>query len=141
MTGPDTAGPAPEDAGGALPAEVYRRMSFALRAGLVTALLLLAAGVAAYLAAHPGGTAAGVLATNPIARFLSVGGLGQGLARGSPEAILTLGTLVLVATPIVRVASGFYYFRRGGERTMEAITLLVFALILFGLLVFGPFVK
>ncbi len=46
-----------------------------------------------------------------------------------------------MATPIVRVASGFYYFRRGGERTMAAITLTVLALILFGILVFGPFVK
>ena len=124
-----------------IPPEAYRRMAFALRAGLVGSLLFLAGGIAAYAAQHPGATAQGILATNPIAGFLTISGLSGGLARGSPEAFLTLGVLVLVATPIVRVASGFYYFRRGGERTMAIVTLTVFALLLFGLLVFGPLVK
>jgi uncharacterized membrane protein len=116
-------------------------MAWALRAGLLLSLVLLAGGIALYAILHPGATSQGVLATNPIAGFLSFGGLAHGLVRGSPEAILTLGILVLVATPIVRVASGFYYFERSRERTMSLVTLTVLLLLLFGLLVFGPLVR
>jgi uncharacterized membrane protein len=82
-----------------------------------------------------------VLSTNPILGYLSFPGLGSGLASGAVEAFLTLGLVVLVATPIVRVLSGFYYFRRGGERAMTMITLVVLVMLLVGLLVIGPLVR
>ncbi len=116
-------------------------MAWVLRAGLLVSIALLAGGIAAYVARHPGGTVREILATNPIAGYLSLGGLAHGIADGSPEAILTLGILVIVVTPIVRVASGFYYFERGGERTMSMVTLTVLLLLLLGLLVLGPLVR
>jgi len=141
VTDPEPVSPGAAEPDVRLPLAAYRRMAFVLRSGLVASLLLLAGGIAEYFAHHPGATAQAILATNPIAGYLSLSGLARGIGRGSSEALLTLGVLVLVATPIVRVVSGFYYFQRGGERTMATITLLVFVLLLFGLLVFGPFVK
>ncbi len=121
-----------------LPPQAYRNIVLSLRTGLIAALVILLGGIVAYVVIHPGVTSEGILSSNPIASFLTLSGLARGLAHGSPEAFLTLGVLALVATPIIRVVTGFYYFQRGGERTMAAITLVVFVLLLFALLVFGP---
>ncbi|HXY46766.1 MAG TPA: DUF1634 domain-containing protein [Thermoplasmata archaeon] len=124
-----------------LPVEAYRRMSVVLRTGLLVSLVILLAGLIAYLVEHglePFGTA---VSTNPILNYLSLDGLASGLAHGAVEAYLTLGLLVLVATPILRVASGWYYFQRGRERSMAGITLTVLVLLLVGILVLGPLVR
>ena len=124
-----------------LPDEEYRWMTRLLRGGLLLSLGLLLGALVAYAVAHPGLDLAAAVSTNPILRFLQVPGLLDGLAAGNPVAYLTVGLVVLVATPIARVASGFYYFRRGGERGMQAITLVVLALLLFGLVVLGPIIR
>ncbi|MGA7475875.1 MAG: DUF1634 domain-containing protein [Thermoplasmata archaeon] len=124
-----------------LPPEAYVRMTLVLRVGLGLSLAILVASLAAYIVTHPGATSGSVLSTNPILGYLSFPGLGSGLASGAVEAFLTLGLVVLVATPLVRVLSGFYYFRQAGERTMTAITLAVLAMLLVGLLVIGPYVR
>jgi uncharacterized membrane protein len=124
-----------------IPDDAYRRMTLVLRVGLVTSLAILLAGLIAYLVTQPGATSGSALAGNPILQYLSLGGLVHGIASGSLEAFLTLGLLVLVATPIVRVASGFYYFRRGHETSMAAVTITVLALLLVGLLLIGPFIR
>jgi len=68
-------------------------------------------------------------------------GLASGLASGSVPAVLTLGMIVLIATPIVRVTPGLYYFRKVGERAMTEISLTVLVLLLLGILVIGPHVR
>jgi uncharacterized membrane protein len=123
------------------PPAAHERMARVLRAGLYTSLFLLIAALVAYLLVHPSAMSAQAIASNPILGFLSLSGLSAGLASGMPAAYLTLGLIVLVATPILRVASGFYYFRRGGERTLAAITFTVVLLLLLGLLVIGPLVR
>jgi uncharacterized membrane protein len=124
-----------------LPDAAYRRMTLVLRVGLGASLAILVSGLVAYLLVHPSATSSSALSTNPILGYLSVGGLAAGLAAGHIEAYLTLGLLVLLATPIVRVLSGFYYFERGHERTMALVTITVFVLLLFGLFVLGPYVR
>jgi uncharacterized membrane protein len=116
-------------------------MTLVLRLGLGLSLAILGGGIVAYLVANPAETSQSVLAANPILAYLSVPGLGSGLAAGSIGAVLTLGLIVLVATPIVRVVSGLYYFRKVGERAMTGITLTVLLLLLLGLLVIGPYVR
>ena len=123
-----------------LPAEAYRRMTLVLRVGLLTALALLLAALAAYLAANPGATSSGTIASNPIAAFLSPGGLAHGLATGAPEAYLALGLFVLIATPILRVVTGIYYFGANRESTMTAVTVTVLVLLLLGILWIGPLI-
>ena len=137
-----TPGPDPEPSGGAvgIPEAAYHRMALILRIGLALALALLAIAMATYLAEHPGATW-NPSEANPSAQFLTVPGLATGLVHGDPTAFLVLGVLCLVATPILRVLSGFYYFAQGRERSMARITLLVFAMLLVGLFVIGPLVR
>jgi uncharacterized membrane protein len=123
-----------------LPPAAYARMTLVLRLGLVIAVLVLIGALAVYLAGHPGATSGDAIAHNPILGYLGLIGLARGLASGAPAAFLTLGLLVLVATPIVRVVSGLYYFERNGERTMSTVALAVLVLLLVGLLVIGPWV-
>ena len=124
-----------------LPSEAYVRMTYVLRLGLGLALVVLAGGIIAYIVENPGVSSSTVLSSNPILGYLSFPGLASGLASGSVGAILTLGLIVLVATPIVRVVSGMYYFRKGGEREMTAISFTVLVLLLLGLLVIGPYIR
>lgn len=124
-----------------LPDEAYVRMTLVLRLGLGLSLAVLLGGIVAYLVANPNESSQSVLASNPILNYLSFPGLGSGLAAGSIGAVLTLGLIVLVATPIVRVVSGMYYFRKVGERAMTGITLTVLVLLLLGLLVIGPHIR
>jgi len=124
-----------------LPPEAYSRMTLVLRFGLGLSLAILAVGILAFWAMNPGLDSSSVLANNPILGYLSVPGLGSGLASGSIGAVLTLGLIALVATPIVRVVSGLYYFRKGGERAMTAIAFAVLMMLLLGLLVIGPHVR
>ena len=124
-----------------LPPEAYVRMTFVLRLGLGVSLAILGGGIVAYLLLNPGVSSSTVLANNPILSYLTFPGLGSGLASGSVSAILTLGLIVLVATPIVRVVSGLYYFRKVGERAMTVITFSVLILLLLGLLFIGPHVR
>lgn len=123
-----------------LPPSAYAHMARLLWTGLVLALVLLAGGIGAELLENPHATYAGG-ESNPSLQYLSVPGLARGLAAGAPVAYITLGALVLVATPFVRVLAGIYYFHHGGERTMMTITVVVLALLLFGLLVLGPLVR
>ncbi len=116
-------------------------MARLLRVGLAISLAWLIGSLLMFLLRNPSETSAQAIGSNPILSFLSAGGLVGGLAAGNPSAYLTLGLLALVATPIVRVASGLYYFRRGGERGLATITFVVLVLLLAGLLVLGPLVR
>jgi len=124
-----------------LPDSAYSRMTLVLRGGLFLALGIMVAALVWYLLVFPSATLADAIATNPILNYLGATGLAHGLADGAPAAYLTLGLLALVATPILRVASGFYYFRLGHERAMEGITFAVLVMLFFGLLVLGPLIR
>jgi uncharacterized membrane protein len=118
--------------------QAYRRMALVLRSGVALAAVLLGGGLVDLVLRHPQGTLFGFLNANPIEGYLTASGLVQGIAAGHSQAVLTLGILVLVATPFARVATGWYYFQRAGDRPMARIGLVVLALLLFGLLVLGP---
>jgi uncharacterized membrane protein len=115
-------------------------MTQVLRVGLVLSLAIMTGALIAYLIAYPSATSGSVLASNPILQYLSFPGLVRGIATGRREAYLTLGLLVLIATPVLRVLTGVYYFHRDGERGMAAITATVFVLLLVGLFLIGPYI-
>jgi uncharacterized membrane protein len=139
MSAPETT-PAPLPAR-ALPSRAYARMTLVLRGGLLLALAILLGALVAYALAHPGASSESVIASNPILGYLGFASLASGLAAGSIESYLTLGLLVLIATPVVRVLSGFYYFARGGERQMATITFIVLVLLIVGITVLGPLIR
>ena len=54
------------------------------------------------------------------------------LLGGNGRAIITAGLLVLIATPVVRVAFSIYIFVRARDKTYAAITTVVLLILLFG---------
>jgi uncharacterized membrane protein len=116
-------------------------MAGVLRVGLVLAVVLLAAALVTLVARSPLASSGAYISANPLSRYLDLRTLAAGLASGTPEAFLTLGAYVLIATPVARVVSGTYAFAAVGERRLAAITGAVLALLLLGLLVVGPLVR
>ena len=57
----------------------------------------------------------------------------QGTQAGKPYAIIGLGTLLLILTPIVRVALSVFYFLTQQDWLYVGITLFVFAVLIFSL--------
>ncbi|MBT9252790.1 MAG: DUF1634 domain-containing protein [Brockia lithotrophica] len=52
--------------------------------------------------------------------------LGESI-RGNPEAIIALGLVLLIASPVIRVAASVFLFLREGDRLYAGITLSVLA--------------
>lgn len=121
-----------------LPANAYRRMSAVLRTGMVGSAALLIAGLTDFVLRHPYGDLPGLVRSNPIAGYLNPAGLLRGIVQLRSEAVLTLAILVLVATPLARVATGFYYFVRDADRALAKISLTVLVLLVAGIFVLGP---
>jgi uncharacterized membrane protein len=93
---------------------------------LVGAVLLLAHTGAAHASyAEFKGTAPG---------FRSITGIVSGLFTGQPAAIVQFGLLLLILTPIVRVAFTLVAFVLQRDRLYILITSIVLVLLLFGLL-------
>jgi uncharacterized membrane protein len=65
------------------------------------------------------------------AALIMIGMIAQ-LAGGSGRAIITAGLLVLIATPVARVAFSIVIFAREGDRIYVAITSTVLLILLFG---------
>jgi uncharacterized membrane protein len=61
-------------------------------------------------------------------------GILRGVRAGQSDAIVQLGIVLLIATPIARVAFTLVAFAIQRDRTYVFITLLVLALLLYGLL-------
>lgn len=61
---------------------------------------------------------------------MSLPAVGCGLAHGDPLAIVALGLLVLLATPVVRVAVSIVAFALEGDRRYVIITTLVLLILL-----------
>ena len=110
-----------------------------LRVGVVLAAVLVALGgvlvmrhpgapVPSYTRFHPPGS------LPPGAHALtSITGVFRHLADPSGASIIELGLLVLIATPIARVALSGYVFLRNRDWLYAAVSVLVLSLLLFGL--------
>lgn len=109
--------------------------------GVVLSSAIVAAGLVLMLLTPPPGipeTVEGAVAANFGRPTLTLRALVSGLAGGSAVAILQLGLLILVATPITRVAASVLLFLRERDALYAAVTLLVLVMLLFALFVVGP---
>jgi uncharacterized membrane protein len=104
-----------------------------LRWGVIVAAVVTAVGGAIFLALH-GGTIAnyGVFHGQPDA-LTSVFAVGRSAAHLHPDAIIQLGLLLLIATPIARVALSLLAFAKQHDRTYMLVTGIVLALLLYSL--------
>jgi uncharacterized membrane protein len=113
--------------------ERFRAMvSLVLIAGVLTSAALIAAGFGAALLvgwqATPLGGTASTAATTDFSN------LPARLATLEPLAVSQLGLLVLLATPVARVAASVFGFLVEGDRLYTAITSAVLAVLLASIL-------
>jgi uncharacterized membrane protein len=123
------------------PADLNDAIARILRYGVVLSSAVVAAGLALMLLAPPPGTPAtlqGTLAANFGRPTLNPSVLLSGIGHGDPVSVLQLGMLILIATPIARVAASVLLFLRERDMLYVGITLLVLGMLLLGVFVVGP---
>ena len=104
-----------------------------LKTGVITAALVVLAGGILYLVRH--GTALPdyrVFSGEPD-EFKSVSGIIFGVWSIRARAWIQLGLLILIATPVARVAFSIVAFALQRDRIYVVITLIVFAVLIFSL--------
>jgi uncharacterized membrane protein len=121
--------------------ELAYAISRILRLGMILSASIIAVGIILMLAFPPHGAPSslhGVIAEDFGGPTLSFSGWLAGFAHGDPLSVLQLGTLVLLATPLVRVSASVLLFFREGDLLYVKLTLVVLAMLLFAILVLGP---
>jgi uncharacterized membrane protein len=117
------------------PGRINRVLAAGLLAGVWLAAGLIAAGLAAWLAR--GGAKPGVMEFAGVAPGLDTPtGVVASAWRLEPTGIMALGVLVLIATPVVRVAFALVAFALERDRLYAAVSAVVLGLLACGL-VFG----
>jgi uncharacterized membrane protein len=112
-----------------------------LRYGVVLSSAVVAVGLALLVLAPPPGTPGtlqGLLAAGFGRPTLSPAALVEGVRAGDAISVLQLGTLILLATPLARVAASVLLFLRDGDMIYVGIALLVLATLLISIFVVGP---
>jgi uncharacterized membrane protein len=105
-----------------------------LQVGVSLAAAVVLVGGVMYAAAHAGGESNyRVFVARPV-ELRHPAGLLKGIAQGDAAAIIDLGILLLVATPICRVIFAVVAFAIERDRMYVAISLTVLAVLIFGML-------
>ena len=108
-----------------------------LRAGVVIAALVVIAGAIPYLGAHPRAHVAFRTYLGEPDDLKTVHGILKFAFTGHARGVIQLGLLLLIATPIARVAFSAVAFAIEGDRMYVGFTLIVLAVLLYSL--FGSF--
>ncbi len=101
-----------------------------LQTGVLVAAAILLLGVAAWIGRGDAGYP-------PPGYPTRAGEVLAGLREGRPAAVLQAGLLVLLMTPVVRVAASAVVFWVQGDRLFTALTLAVLGLLALGLALGG----
>jgi uncharacterized membrane protein len=109
-----------------------------LRYGVMLSAAIIVVGVVLLLAASGSADATPLLSYGS-KQAPSLGGFLSGLASYQPYAVIELGALVLLATPVARVLISVFLFAAQKDRLYVLITAVVLALLLFSMLV-TPFI-
>lgn len=113
---------------------VERVISVLLRVGVVVSLLVVVAGTVVSFVHHPAylysATDLGYLTKPGGAVPRTLGDVAAGVRAGRGQAIVVAGLLLLVATPVLRVAVAVAAFLLQKDRVFALITAVVLALLL-----------
>ncbi len=115
-----------------------------LRYGVITSFVVISVGSALLFAEGQTGYYPLVSAGQLIQRSTSLTGLApliRGIVSAKTYAIISLGLLILLATPVVRVFISIFLFMEEGRRAFVLITTIVFALLMFSIFVVAPLVS
>jgi uncharacterized membrane protein len=105
-----------------------------LQVGVLLAASVMLVGGVMYAIAHTGESSNYRVFTARPVELRHPAALLRGIGRGDASAIVELGILLLVATPICRVIFGVIAFAIERDRLYVAISLTVLAVLLFGML-------
>jgi uncharacterized membrane protein len=108
-----------------------------LRGGVLAAGLVVIGGAGPYLGFHPRAHVDYRTFHGEPAQLKTVHGIVSAAFSGDTQAIMQLGLLLLIATPIVRVAFSVFAFAVEGDRLYVFFTLIVLGVLLYSL--FGSF--
>jgi uncharacterized membrane protein len=114
--------------------KIEREVALWLQGGVLLAALVVLLGGAAYLLTSGGQPGALRVFRGEPAELRSLRGIATGVAGGDSRALIQLGVVLLIATPIVRVALTLVAFLRQRDRLYAGLTALVLVLLLFSLL-------
>jgi uncharacterized membrane protein len=129
-----------EKGGGASPAGEFDDarmeviMGRLLQVGVLLAAAVVLGGSVLYASAHAGELANYRVFTAHPLELRHPAALLHGIARGDASAVLGLGILLLVATPICRVIFAVVAFAIERDRLYIAVSVTVLAVLLFGML-------
>jgi uncharacterized membrane protein len=116
-------------------ASLEEQLGWLLLLGVVASALVLLLGGAVYLARHSHEPVPDRRAFKPEPpEFSRPGAIVRAALAGRGRAIIQLGIVLLIATPILRVAYSVVAFARRRDRAYTIITLIVLAVLLYGLL-------
>lgn len=108
-----------------------------LRAGVLLAALVVIGGAIPYLGFHPRARVSYRVFHGEPAQLRAVHGIVASAFTGNVQAVIQLGLLLLIATPIVRVAFSVFAFAFEKDYMYVGFTLVVLAVLLYSL--FGSF--
>jgi len=105
-----------------------------LRAGVILAASVVFIGGVLYIARHGHETINYTAFQGEPEALKSIPGVLKGVASGSARAIIQLGLLLLIATPIARVLFSAFAFAFERDYLYVVVTLIVLAILLYSLL-------
>ncbi len=105
-----------------------------LRGGVIVAAIVGALGGAIFLARHGAMVADYRVFAGQPPMLTSVQGIVRGVFAHDSRALIQLGLILLVATPIARVALSLFAFERQHDRTYMLVTSIVLILLVSGLI-------
>ncbi|HEY6290567.1 MAG TPA: DUF1634 domain-containing protein [Terriglobia bacterium] len=102
--------------------------------GVVVAAVVVLAGGIIYLIRHGGEAAAYQTFQGELAQSRTVSGILKGVAEGRGRGLIQLGLLLLIATPVARVALSLVAFARRRDLLYTIFTMIVLGVLLFSLM-------
>ena len=105
-----------------------------LRIGVVTSCAVMSLGAVLYLLRHGGERESFSVFHGQPAALESVIGILREATTGSARGIIQLSVLILIATPVLRVAFAVFAFARQRDWMFTCISLVVLGVLAFGLL-------
>jgi uncharacterized membrane protein len=129
----------PEDRSSRLDMNIV--ISNLLRFGVILSSAFIVVGLAIIFVKNPPAFPATVeqlTASNFGKTTLDAGVLLSGVAAANAIYVIQLGLIILLATPVVRVAASVILFAAEKDRTYVAITLIVLGILIVSIFVIGP---
>ena len=105
-----------------------------LRFGVLLSAAVVLAGGCVYLSHHAHEKADYRIFRGEPSEFRTIPGIAQSVIHGRGGGLIQLGLLLLIATPIARVAFSIVGFALEHDRMYVAFTLIVLAILLYSLL-------